>query len=267
MTSDLHLVVTNISKRFAGIQALDRASLSVKRGSITSLIGPNGAGKSTLFDIITGFEAAESGQVEFGGKRITRLPAYRIARLGLIRTFQMTKVLTKLSVVDNLRLAARSHPGERLSGLIFHPKAGANAERQVARKAEELLALFRLEAVASDYAGTLSGGQRKLLEFARALMAEPAMIMLDEPLAGINPSLGRELLNYMRKLRASTGKTFFFVEHDMSAVMSVSDHILVMSNGRVIAEGAPMDIRNNQTVVDAYLGSRRIQGADHPQDR
>ena len=134
MTSDLHLVVTNISKRFAGIQALDRASLSVKRGSITSLIGPNGAGKSTLFDIITGFEAAESGQVEFGGKRITRLPAYRIARLGLIRTFQMTKVLTKLSVVDNLRLAARSHPGERLSGLHFSPES--RSERGAASRPE-----------------------------------------------------------------------------------------------------------------------------------
>lgn len=260
MTSEPHLVVTEVSKRFSGVQALERASLSVRRGSITSLIGPNGAGKSTLFDIITGFESPDSGHIEFGGRRITGLPAYRIARLGLIRTFQMTKVLTKLSVIDNLCLAAKSHPGERLSDLIWRPKAGRTTERRVARKAEEMLALFRLEAVAGDYAGTLSGGQRKLLEFARALMAEPELIMLDEPLAGINPTLRRELLGYMQQLRDSTGRTFFFVEHDMSAVMSVSDQIWVMSNGRVIAEGAPMVVRQNQAVVDAYLGARRGPG-------
>ena len=261
MTSDPHLVVSNISKRFSGVQALERASLSVRRGSITSLIGPNGAGKSTLFDIITGFASPDSGHIEFAGQHITGLSAYRIARLGLIRTFQMTKVLTKLSVIDNLCLAAKSHPGERLSNLIWRPGSSRAAERCVIRKAEELLALFRLETVARHYAGTLSGGQRKLLEFARALMAEPEMIMLDEPMAGINPTLRRELLNYMQQLRASTGKTFFFVEHDMSAVMSVSDHILVMSNGRVIAEGSPMVVRQNQAVVDAYLGTRRTQGA------
>jgi branched-chain amino acid transport system ATP-binding protein len=226
------LEVRDVVRRFGGVRAVDGASLDVETGSITALIGPNGAGKSTLFNVVSGFLRAEHGTVRFEGKRIDRAPAFRIARAGLVRTFQTPRTLARLSVLDNMLLAA--------------PRP---------ERARELLALVRLESHADDYAGVLSGGQRKLLDFARVLMAEPRLVLLDEPMAGVNPALGRQLVEHVLQLRRDAGTTFLFVEHDMDVVMEASDRVVVMSEGRVIASGTPAEIRADERVVDAYLGT------------
>jgi ABC-type branched-subunit amino acid transport system ATPase component len=248
------LEVHDVVRRFGGIRAVDGATLDVKEGSITALIGPNGAGKTTLFNVITGFYGGERGSVRFRGGEIIRRPPYAIARLGMVRTFQITKALARMPVIDNMMLAAPDQPGERFANLIFRPAASRRREREVRERAEEVLALFQLERVRDEYAGTLSGGQRKLLEFARALMAEPTMLLLDEPMAGINPTLGRTLLEYMRRLREERGMTFLFIEHDMEVVMDHSDRVIVMAEGKVIADGDPEQVRRNERVIDAYLG-------------
>jgi neutral amino acid transport system ATP-binding protein len=173
----------------------------VERGSITALIGPNGAGKSSLFNVVSGFERADGGAVRLDGRSIYRLPAYSIARRGMVRTFQLTKTLSVMSVLDNMLLAAPRHPGERLGGSFVRPLAARRREREARARALELLKTFDLGGLAGDYAGTLSGGQRKLLELARALMLEPRLVLLDEPLAGVNPTLGRRLLDHIEELR------------------------------------------------------------------
>ena len=188
------LEVRDVVKHYGGVVAVDGASLDVEERSITGLIGPNGAGKTTLFNIISGFRRPERGTVRFAGERIERRSPDRVARSGLVRTFQQTKALTRMTVLDNMMLAAPAQPGEHLWRLALSPRAVRGREREVEERARELLAVVRLERHVSEYAGTLSGGQRKLLEFARALMVEPRMVMLDEPMAGVNPTLGLQLL-------------------------------------------------------------------------
>jgi branched-chain amino acid transport system ATP-binding protein len=251
--SDAILEVEGVEKRFGGIRAVDGASFGIERGSITALIGPNGAGKSTLFDIVSGFERAGGGAIRLDGRSIYRLPAYAIARRGLVRTFQLTKTLNVMSVLDNMLLAAPDHPGERLRGLVS-PFAARRREREARTRALELLETFSLSGYAGEYAGTLSGGQRKLLELARALMLAPRLVLLDEPLAGVNPTLGRRLLEHIEEMRTRDGTTVLFVEHDMEVVMNHSDRVIVMAEGRVIAEGSAQEVRRNETVVEAYLG-------------
>jgi ABC-type branched-subunit amino acid transport system ATPase component len=251
------LEVQDVVRRFGGLRAVDEASFHVDEGSITALIGPNGAGKSTLFNVISGFLSAERGTVRFEGRRIDRAPAHRIARRGLVRTFQIPRALTRMSVLDNVLLAATRHPGERLNGLVLHPGRVRSRERRARERAAELLALFRLDTHAGEYAGVLSGGQRKLLDFARVLMAEPRLVLLDEPMAGVNPALGRQLVEHVLRLRTETGMTFLFVEHDLDIVMEASDRVIVMNEGRVIASGTPAEVRGDQRVVDAYLGTAR----------
>ena len=241
------LEADDVVKHFGGLYAVDGASLEVGEGSITALIGPNGAGKTTFFNVITGFYSADGGEASFKGNAILGRSPHRIAQLGMVRTFQITKALARMTVLDNMMLAAPNQPGEHLIGLMFRPLAAHRREREVREQAVELLEVFNLQDLAEEYAGTLSGGQRKLLELARALMARPRMLLLDEPMAGINPSLGRRLLDHMQRLRKEEGVTFLFIEHDMEVVMNHSD--------RVIASGDPDEIRRDPRVIDAYLGS------------
>jgi neutral amino acid transport system ATP-binding protein len=249
------LAVDGVVKRFGGIHAVDGAGFDVAAGSVTALIGPNGAGKTTLFNLVTGFERPDRGSVRFDDEEVARQPAYAIARRGMVRTFQLTRALAAMPVLDNMMLAAPEQPGERLSNVLLRPGAVRAREREVREQAVELLGVFGLREKADDYAGTLSGGQRKLLELARALMARPRMLLLDEPMAGINPTLGRRLLDHIQRLRSEEGMTFLFVEHDMEVVMNHSDRVIVMAEGRVIATGEPHEVRSDPAVIDAYLGS------------
>jgi neutral amino acid transport system ATP-binding protein len=248
------LTVQGVSKRFAGVRAVDEASFDVATGSITALIGPNGAGKSTLFNVITGFERGDGGDVQFDGRSIYGASPHTIARRGMVRTFQLTKALSVMSVVDNMLLAAPRNPGERISLAPLRP-LWRRAEREARARAMATLAVFGLADKAGDYAGTLSGGQRKLLELARALMLEPRLLLLDEPLAGVNPTLGRALLEHIEALRTERGLTILFVEHDMEVVMRHSDVVVVMAEGRVVVSGPPDAVREDERVVEAYLGT------------
>jgi branched-chain amino acid transport system ATP-binding protein len=243
-----------VVKRFGGIRAVNGATMQVQRGSITALIGPNGAGKTTFFNLITGFYKADRGAVVFDGESIAGKTPYAIARLGMVRTFQITKALSAMPVIDNMTLAAPNQPGEKLRNVVFRPRISRAREKEVHSEAMELLDVFNLTKLADAYAGTLSGGQRKLLELARALMTKPRFLLLDEPMAGINPTLGRRLLDHMQRLRKEDGVTFLFVEHDMEVVMNHSDRVIVMAEGRVIADGEPHEVRSDQAVIDAYLG-------------
>ena len=243
-----------VVKRFGGIRAVNGATMKVQRGSITALIGPNGAGKTTFFNLITGFYKADRGAISFDGQSIAGKPPYAIARLGMVRTFQITKALSAMPVIDNMMLAAPDQPGEKLRNVVFRPAATRAREKEVRAEAMELLEVFNLTKLADAYAGTLSGGQRKLLELARALMTKPRFLLLDEPMAGINPTLGRRLLDHMQRLRNEEGVTFLFVEHDMEVVMNHSDRVIVMAEGRVIADGEPHEVRSDKAVIDAYLG-------------
>jgi branched-chain amino acid transport system ATP-binding protein len=243
-----------VVKRFGGIRAVNGASLGVRDGSITALIGPNGAGKTTFFNLITGFYRPDAGSASFSGQRVLGRAPYAIARLGMVRTFQITKALSRMPVIDNMMLGARDQPGERLVNVVFRPGASRRREAEVREQAMELLEIFNLTELAEDYAGTLSGGQRKLLELARALMTRPRFLLLDEPMAGINPTLGRRLLDHMQRLRGEQGVTFLFIEHDMEVVMNHADRVIVMAEGRVIADGEPHEVRGDKAVIDAYLG-------------
>jgi branched-chain amino acid transport system ATP-binding protein len=254
LATDALLDVRSVVKRFGGIHAVDGAAFGVSEGSITALIGPNGAGKTTLFHLVTGFQRADRGSVRLDGEEVLHLPAYAIARRGMVRTFQITKALAAMPVIDNMMLAAPDQPGERFRNVVFRPMAVRARESEVRSRATELLEVFGLTKLADAYAGTLSGGQRKLLELARALMAEPRLLLLDEPMAGINPTLGRTLLDHMQQLRRERGMTFLFIEHDMEVVMNHSDRVVVMAEGRVIAEGEPHHVREDPAVIDAYLG-------------
>jgi neutral amino acid transport system ATP-binding protein len=248
------LEIEDVVKRFGGIRAVDGATMKVRQGAITALIGPNGAGKTTLFNVVTGFYRGDRGSVTFDGRQVFGEAPYEIARKGMVRTFQITKALAAMPVIDNMMLAAPAQPGERFRNLIVRPGAVRKREKQVRAQAMELLELFNLTNLADDYAGTLSGGQRKLLELARALMARPKLLLLDEPMAGINPVLGKRLLDHMQRLRQQEGVTFLFIEHDMEVVMNHSDRVVVMAQGRVIADGEPHEVRADKQVIDAYLG-------------
>jgi ABC-type branched-subunit amino acid transport system ATPase component len=256
------LEVEAISKSFGGVAAVDGASFTVEEGSITALIGPNGAGKTTAFNLISGFIAMDSGEVRFAGKRIEMLRPDQIVQAGLARTFQAPRMLTRMSVLQNMLLAGKHQPGERLGGRWLHPRATALREREIVQRAHQLLELIRLKQLADDYAGTLSGGQRKLLDLGRVLMVEPRMILLDEPMAGVAPPLAAQLLEHILELRRSHGVTVCVIEHDMDMVMSVSDHVVVMDEGRVIAAGPPEAIQRNPRVIEAYLGRLGMPAAN-----
>jgi neutral amino acid transport system ATP-binding protein len=254
MTSDPVLIVDDLARSFDGLQAVAGASFAVERGSITALIGPNGAGKTTTFDLLSRTVRPDRGMVTFESRSLAGLPPHAVARLGMVRTFQLTRVLAGMSVMDNMLLAAPHQPGEQLFGLLARPGQVKRKESQIRERAGDLLRVFGLLVKAADYAGDLSGGQRKLLELARALMTEPTLVLLDEPMAGVNPILGRQIFDHVEALRRERGTTFLFVEHDMDVVMSRADRVIVMGQGRVIATGTPSEIRVDARVIDAYLG-------------
>jgi neutral amino acid transport system ATP-binding protein len=246
-------VVSDMTRSFGGLVAVDVDHLEVQRGCITGLIGPNGAGKTTLFNLLTGFDRPNKGTWTFDQRPLVGLAPYKVARRGVVRTFQLTKALAKLTVLDNMKLGATGQTGERFLVSLVPPLWRAQ-EREVEARAMDLLARFKLDAKKDDFAGTLSGGQRKLLEMARALMVQPQVIMLDEPMAGVNPALTQSLLGHVKDLREE-GLTVIFVEHDMDVVRDISDWVVVMAQGRIIAEGPPETISQNKEVVDAYLGA------------
>jgi neutral amino acid transport system ATP-binding protein len=247
------LVAHEVKRSFGGLLAVDVDHVEIQRGVITALIGPNGAGKTTFFNLLTNFDHPDTGTRVFDGQDIGDVPAHKIANFGMVRTFQLTKALSKMSCIDNMKLGATDQKGESLwRGLL--PFLWRDQEARVEARADALLERFTMAHMRDEYAGTLSGGQRKLLEMARALMVEPAMVMLDEPMAGVNPALTQSLLGHITGLR-DQGMTVLFVEHDMDMVQEISDWVVVMAEGRIIAEGPPATIGQNQAVVDAYLGS------------
>ena len=249
------LLADNVRKNFGGVVAVDVDHVEVQRGSITALIGPNGAGKTTLFNLLTGFDTPDAGEWRFDGRSLAKVVAHKTASMGMVRTFQLTKSLTKMSVIENMKLGATHQVGERWwNGLLpFRWKA---QEKLIEQRADQLLQRFKLDHMRNEYAGTLSGGQRKLLEMSRALMTNPRLVMLDEPMAGVNPALKQSLNEHIRGLR-DDGMTVLFVEHDMDMVHDVSDWVIVMAEGRIIAEGTPEAIAANPAVIEAYLGTNQ----------
>lgn len=246
------LIATEVSRSFGGLRAVDVQHVEIQRGAITALIGPNGAGKTTFFNLLTNFDQPDTGRVTFDGEATTGVRSHELASRGMVRTFQLTKVLAKMPVIDNMLLAAQQQSGESMWRALAN---GWRAqERRVEQRALEVLDEFNMIHMKDEFAGALSGGQRKLLEMARAMMAEPRLIMLDEPMAGVNPALTQSLLGHVKRLR-SEGISVMFVEHDMDVVQDISDWVVVMAEGTVIAEGPPRAIGENPAVVDAYLGS------------
>jgi neutral amino acid transport system ATP-binding protein len=246
------LVVKNVSKSFGGLKAVDVKHLEIESGVITALIGPNGAGKTTFFNLLTAFDAIDSGSIELFGKDIVGVASHNLAKQGMVRTFQLTKALSKMTVIDNLKLGALHQSGENFIKSLFTP-IWSSQEREIESRADALLDRFNLSHMRDEFAGTMSGGQRKLLEMARALMTDPRILMLDEPMAGVNPALTQSLLGHVKSLR-DEGRTVIFVEHNMDVVRDISDWVVVMAEGAIIAEGTPDHIRSNQVVIDAYLG-------------
>jgi len=254
---DSILVVDNIVRQFGGMTAVDVDHLEVQRGIITALIGPNGAGKTTFFNLITGFDKPTSAKTgahwSFDGAKLDKTSASSVAKAGMVRTFQLTKALSRMTVIDNMMLGAQNQSGENLFKSMFRP-TWRRQEKDIELKADELLDRFKLLEKKNDYAGSLSGGQRKLLEMARALMSDPKMIMLDEPMAGVNPALTQSLLGHIQSLR-DEGMTVLFVEHDMHVVRHISDWVAVMAEGRMVAEGTADSVMSDTAVIDAYLGA------------
>ncbi|MGB4325454.1 MAG: ABC transporter ATP-binding protein [Candidatus Nanopelagicales bacterium] len=251
------LVADHVSRQFGGLKAVDVAHVEIQRGAITALIGPNGAGKTTLFNLLTGFDKPDTGKWTFNQQEVAGTAPYKLARKGMVRTFQLTKALSRMTVLDNMRLGASGQLGERFfpSLLPFLWKAQEQANEL---RALDLLGRFNLDAKLDDFAGSLSGGQRKLLEMARALMTNPEMVMLDEPMAGVNPALTQSLLGHIKNIRED-GTTVLFVEHDMDMVRDISDWVIVMAQGQIIAEGPPDAVMQDRQVIDAYLGTHHDQ--------
>jgi len=247
------LIADGIRRSFGGLVAVDVQHLEVQRGVITALIGPNGAGKTTFFNLMTNFDKPDVGIQTFNGQDLTKVQAHKVANLGMVRTFQLTKALSKMTVIENMKLGAVGQGGERFWQALL-PFMWRAQEKEIEGRADVLLERFKLSHMRDEFAGTLSGGQRKLLEMARALMVQPDLVMLDEPMAGVNPALKHSLLEHVTLLR-DEGMTVLFVEHDMDMVQEISDWVVVMAEGQIIAEGPPASIGDNKAVVDAYLGA------------
>lgn len=249
------LSVKDIHKSFGNLKALNGVDMEVEPNSITGLIGPNGSGKSTLFNVITGFYPKDEGkgEIRFSGDRIDGLRPARIAEKGLQRTFQITQATRKMTVMENMLLSSRHQPGERLYHSLLRPRAVKEREKDQLTKAREILEAVQLNDLADEYAGNLSGGQKKLLALGRMLMADPKLMMLDEPTAGVNPTLTNSLLEIIQRLREETGKTYFLIEHSMKVISSLCDFVYVLDFGENLAAGKPEEVQQDEKVLKAYL--------------
>lgn len=251
------LAVKDVHKSFGGIRALNGVSLEVEKGSIVGLIGPNGSGKTTLFNIISGFFPADSGQIYFKGEKISGLPPYEVAKKGLVRTFQISKAPKQMTVLENMLLACDGQIGENVLGGLFRGRAILRQDKDNLEKALSLLELTGLSHLANEYSGNLSGGQQKLLSLARILIRNPALVLLDEPTAGVNPTLTKKFMEFIKELQVKQGKGFFLVEHDMNFISNVCEIVYVLDTGEKIAEGTPEQIQKDERVLEVYLGGRR----------
>jgi branched-chain amino acid transport system ATP-binding protein len=249
------LVADHIKKTFGGLTAVDVEHLEIPKNAITALIGPNGAGKTTLFNLLTGFDTPDTGSWTLMGNSLSGVPSFKVAKMGQVRTFQLTKALGLLTVLDNMKLGAKDQKGESLLNALL-PGLWRKQDKEIEQKALELLTRFKLDAKKNDFAASLSGGQRKLLEMARALMTDPVLVMLDEPMAGVNPALTQSLLDHVLNLKQE-GMTVLFVEHDMHMVRHIADWVVVMAEGKIVAEGPPDTVMKEQAVIDAYLGAHQ----------
>jgi branched-chain amino acid transport system ATP-binding protein len=248
------LSVVEVTKRFGGVAALAGCTLQVAPGTITGLIGPNGAGKTTLFNVISGLVTPDSGEIELGLHRLDGLPSHRVARLGVGRTFQIPRPLGGMTVLENLLVYARAQRGEALTRVFTVPGQIRRQEAELGQRARDILAFMDLAPLANARAETLSGGQKKLLELARVLMSDPKIILLDEPGAGVNPTLMRALVARIRALHAA-GRTFVLIEHDMDLVTELCDPVIVLAEGRTLVQGPFAEVRRDPRVLEAYLGS------------
>nr|WP_211084049.1 ABC transporter ATP-binding protein [Cylindrospermopsis raciborskii] len=246
---------TGLCKSFGGVQAVKNANIEVNQGSITGLIGPNGAGKTTLFNLLSNFIHPDQGRVIFNGEPIHNLQPFQIAQQGLTRTFQVAKTLSRLSVLENMLLAAQKQTGENFWQVQFQHHIVLKQEKQITQRAMSLLTSVGLAHKAHDYAGSLSGGQRKLLEMGRALMTNPKLILLDEPAAGVNPKLINDICDRIIKWNREEELTFLIIEHNMDVIMSLCDRVWVLAEGQNLAVGTPAEIQTNPQVLEAYLGN------------
>jgi len=253
LKSNRLLEVSALQKSFGGLQAVDVDSLEFSKNQITSLIGPNGAGKTTFFDLITKFQNPDKGTLIFDSQDITALPSYKLARLGMTRTFQLTRVFEKMSVLENMQFSGSSLKYESISRSLIKGKMLNNFERELEEEVDRILELLNLSHMKNSYARELSGGQKKLLELGRALIKNPKLLLLDEPLAGVNPKLAEEILDIIQKLSIE-GINIIMVEHNINAVMKISERVVVMAEGKIIADGNPDAIRSDEKVIEAYLG-------------
>lgn len=251
--SNYLLQARKLSKSFGGLKAVHNAHINVREGKITGLIGPNGAGKSTLFNLLSNFIKADEGEIMFEQKHIQKLPPHQIARQGFIRTFQVARVLSRLTVLENMLLGTQNQTGENFFQVLISGDKIKKEEKKNQEKALSILESVGLGTKAYDYAGALSGGQRKLLEMARTLMSEPKLILLDEPAAGVNPTLINQICEHIINWNQQN-ISFLIIEHNMDVIMSLCDHVWVLAEGTNLADGTPEEIQNNSEVLEAYLG-------------
>ena len=252
--SNKYLEVTNLKKSFGGIKAVDVESLNLNRNELTSIIGPNGAGKTTFFDLISGFQDSDEGKVYLNNKNITKSQPYAIARLGMIRTFQLTKVFDRMTVLENMMFSASTVNNDSFLKSLTKLPSQKTTEKKIRDKSFEIMKELNIDHMANSYAREMSGGQKELLELGRSIINNPSVLLLDEPLAGVNPKLAEEILQIILNL-AGKGISILMVEHNIEAVMKISERVIVLAEGKVIADSTPENIRTDEKVIEAYLGS------------